>query len=80
MLVLSGLIFYTSTPLKSYAAGIAQVVEQRIRNAWVRGSSPLSGTILYTSLSKFVSEYFLIESEILTGNYQIINKYNKNKY
>ncbi len=26
-------------------AGIAQLVEQRIRNAWVGGSIPLSGTI-----------------------------------
>ena len=31
-------------------AGIAQLVEQRIRNAWVGGSIPLSGTnrFLYT--------------------------------
>ena len=26
-------------------AGIAQLAEQRIRNAWVGGSNPLSGTI-----------------------------------
>ena len=31
-------------PLKP-DAGIAQSVEQRIRNAWVGGSIPLSGTI-----------------------------------
>ena len=28
-------------------AAIAQLVEQRIRNAWVRGSNPLCGTILF---------------------------------
>ena len=27
------------------SAAVAQLVEQRIRNAWVGGSSPLSGTI-----------------------------------
>ncbi len=27
-------------------AGIAQLVEQRIRNAWVVGSNPLPGSIL----------------------------------
>lgn len=27
------------------SAGVAQLVEQRIRNAWVGGSSPFTGTI-----------------------------------
>src|ERR1700722_13135003 len=31
-------------PLSSADAAIAQLVEQRIRNAWVRGSNPLCGT------------------------------------
>lgn len=31
---------------RSPIAGIAQLAEQRIRNAWVGGSNPLSGTIL----------------------------------
>ena len=30
---------------RSAIAGIAQLAEQRIRNAWVGGSNPLSGTI-----------------------------------
>ena len=33
-------------PLSSCNAAIAQLVEQRIRNAWVRGSNPLCGTII----------------------------------
>jgi hypothetical protein len=32
-------------------AGIAQLVEQRIRNAWVGGSIPLSGTIFIKSIT-----------------------------
>jgi hypothetical protein len=32
-------------PLSGGDAAIAQLVEQRIRNAWVRGSNPLCGTI-----------------------------------
>ena len=28
-------------------AGIAQLVEQRIRNAWVVGSNPIPGSILF---------------------------------
>ena len=31
-------------------AGLAQLVEQRIRNAWVGGSIPLTGTIKNSSL------------------------------
>ena len=31
--------------IKSDVAVLAQLVEQRIRNAWVGGSSPLNGTI-----------------------------------
>jgi hypothetical protein len=31
-------------PLSGADAAIAQLVEQRIRNAWVRGSNPLCGT------------------------------------
>ncbi len=31
--------------INKVVAGLAQMVEQRIRNAWVGGSSPLTGTI-----------------------------------
>src|SRR5690606_22910593 len=31
-------------PILRAPAGVAQLVEQRIRNAWVGGSTPLSGT------------------------------------
>ena len=34
-------------PFPGRDAAIAQLVEQRIRNAWVRGSNPLCGTINY---------------------------------
>lgn len=30
-----------------FLAGIAQLVEQHIRNVWVGGSNPFSGTIIY---------------------------------
>ena len=33
-------------------AGIAQLAEQRIRNAWVGGSNPLSGTIFKEVLNQ----------------------------
>ena len=35
----------TAAPDASFRAGVAQLVEQRIRNAWVGGSSPSAGTI-----------------------------------
>ena len=31
---------------------VAQLVEQRIRNAWVGGSTPLGGSIIYKKESK----------------------------
>ena len=40
---------YTSRP-----AGVAQLVEQRIRNAWVGGSNPSAGTKFKTNLKTFV--------------------------
>ena len=36
-------------------AGVAQVVEQRIRNAWVGGSSPLRGTMLLLYLIDYAT-------------------------
>ena len=39
----------------SAIAGIAQLAEQRIRNAWVGGSNPLSGTIFKEVLNQFQS-------------------------
>jgi len=42
-LSLKGLSGYYAGPAPQNAA-IAQLVEQRIRNAWVRGSNPLCGT------------------------------------
>ena len=37
---------------RSAIAGIAQLAEQRIRNAWVGGSNPLSGTIFKEILNQ----------------------------
>ena len=37
-------LLYLCTRLNTKAATMAQLVEQRIRNAWVRGSSPRSGS------------------------------------
>ena len=37
---------------RSAIAGIAQLAEQRIRNAWVGGSNPLSGTIFKKVLNQ----------------------------
>lgn len=37
---------------RSPIAGIAQLAEQRIRNAWVGGSNPLSGTIFKKVLNQ----------------------------
>ena len=39
------------------SAAVAQLVEQRIRNAWVGGSSPLSGTIFFYLIVIF--QYFI---------------------
>ncbi len=48
------------------AAGVAQMVEQRIRNAWVGGSSPLSGTkFSFENKSIFSSQAF--DSVIFSG-------------
>ncbi len=33
-------------------AGVAQLVEQRIRNAEVRGSNPLTGTIFVEAITR----------------------------
>ena len=44
-------IFFFNVTLQRNTADMAQLVEQRIRNAWVRGSSPLIG---------FVSDTFCI--------------------
>ncbi len=44
---------YTSRPI-FIGAGVAQLVEQRIRNAWVGGSSPSAGTRQNKSLKTFV--------------------------
>ena len=42
----------------TYAATMAQLVEQRIRNAWVAGSSPASGSTRRKGLSPS-SSFFL---------------------
>ena len=34
-------------PQTQITATVAQLVEQRIRNAWVGGSTPLGGSIIY---------------------------------
>ena len=34
------------------SATVAQLVEQRIRNAWVGGSTPLGGSMIYKKESK----------------------------
>ena len=39
--------------LRVTKAGVAQVVEQRIRNAWVGGSNPSTGTIISRNLVTF---------------------------
>ncbi len=38
--------------LRNKCADLAQLVEQRIRNAWVGGSNPLIGTI-FISIKKY---------------------------
>ena len=40
----AGRILLYNTRLRVTKAGVAQVVEQRIRNAWVGGSNPSTGT------------------------------------
>ena len=47
--------FIKKTCINSSCAVLAQLVEQRIRNAWVGGSTPLNGTI-------FVSVAYIIKS------------------
>ena len=39
-------------------AGLAQVVEQRIRNAWVVCSSHITGTILFKGLGQNLTPFF----------------------
>ena len=42
----------------TYAATMAQLVEQRIRNAWVAGSSPASGST--TKKTSFAMSFFYL--------------------
>ena len=49
-----------------FRAGIAQSVEQRIRNAKVGGSTPLSGTIRSKHLAKFRRWAFLLSGAPVT--------------
>ena len=44
------LIFLHNQYISFLCAVLAQLVEQRIRNAWVGGSTPLNGTI-FVSIS-----------------------------
>ncbi len=47
-------------------AVLAQLVEQRIRNAWVGGSSPLNGTIfLFKEFSYILRHYERVAQRIL---------------
>ena len=45
-------------PLSGCDAAIAQLVEQRIRNAWVRGSNPLCGTKKLANSNTYVTLVF----------------------
>ncbi len=42
-------------------AGVAQLVEQRIRNAWVGGSIPFSGTICLSPHAKWLWRIVFLE-------------------
>ncbi len=46
-------------------AGLAQLVEQRIRNAWVGSSSLLTGTIKTSPKGGFLISAFLVFQKII---------------
>ena len=50
----------------TYAATMAQLVEQRIRNAWVAGSSPASGSI--KKKTSFMGVFFICKEEQVPPN------------
>ena len=60
-------------------ASVAQLVEQRIRNAWVRGSSPLgSFKVTVTILILTVTFFMLFLSPFLFQKMDQLIKYNGN--
>ena len=60
--------------LSASQAGVAQLVEQRIRNAKVVGSTPISGTIIkYVTLKPNIYIDFSV-------HVQIVNTKNNTKY
>ncbi len=56
-------------------AGLAQLVEQRIRNAWVECSSHLTGTRFFKGFESFSESLFFIR--ILFGNFLIFLRFTK---
>ena len=53
-------------------AGLAQLVEQRIRNAWVVCSSHITGTIVFKGveffLAPFIFDFLIIKLSLLSDN------------
>ena len=47
--------------LRNKRADLAQLVEQRIRNAWVGGSNPLIGTIFLMDLIVFPKSLLFLQ-------------------
>ena len=56
-------------------AGLAQVVEQRIRNAWVVCSSHITGTILFKGLGQINLPYLYFVND--TKKVPILGTYKK---
>ena len=72
------IVAYTSMALvfSVGSANVAQLVEQRIRNAWVAGSSPAVGSIEFAgqSLMRLAFFAFLETGNIGTGTVFPLNK------
>ena len=63
------IVAYTSMALvfSVGSANVAQLVEQRIRNAWVAGSSPAVGSIEFAGQSLMRLAFFLFSIRITSS-------------
>ena len=58
-------VILSYTALRDASAIVAQLVEQRIRNAWVAGSSPASGSRIANHLSMVRYFFCIIKKKVL---------------